>query len=503
MKLYQILAVFDAYALNRFRKYVASPFFNEQTLLIQLLEVLSAELRRYKKIKSDKTAIWAMLFDSAVPYSDVKWRRICSDLSKLAEDFIAYEYQSQHVHLATHYYRLKGLLQHHLPEFYETATENTLRDLAKYPHRNAHYAYEQYHYEVTQHEYKQHQVSRNKLRSGNHIPPLLAHLDDFYVCEKLRRYCEWLNDNTVLQTQTQTFLFIEPILQYAAQKVIALKNSIQNSDAANSLPDIETSKDNEHSPNIDIAIVLYYHLIGTLTEPNKSEHFDIAKTLLRQYSHLFPPDEATQLYGYAQNYCARQINAGEEQYVHEVFGLYKESLQKGLIFDNGTLSPWHYKNIVVAGCRLRAFDWVETFISDYQQHLPPEFSGNAYVYNMAKLHFHKGDYNKVITLLQSVEYQDVFYALDSRGMLVKIYYERDEEEALLSLLVSFGVFLRRNKTISATHRVQYNNFLAYTEKIWRTKAGDKERIERLKQQIINTKQIANAKWLLQKLIALE
>ena len=46
MKLYEILTTFDVYTLNRFRKYVASPFFNEKEAVLRLCDGLLPILKK-------------------------------------------------------------------------------------------------------------------------------------------------------------------------------------------------------------------------------------------------------------------------------------------------------------------------------------------------------------------------------------------------------------------------------------------------------------------------
>lgn len=50
--------------------------------------------------------------------------------------------------------------------------------------------------------------------------------------------------------------------------------------------------------------------------------------------------------------------------------------------------------------------------------------------------------------------------LNSKEMLLKIYYERNEVEALYNLLAFFRNYLKRNKLISKNIRLPYQNFIS-------------------------------------------
>jgi len=108
-------------------------------------------------------------------------------------------------------------------------------------------------------------------------------------------------------------------------------------------------------------------------------------------------------------------------------------LEKELIFNEGELSPWVFKNIVLSGLRLGEYDWTEKFIKDYKERLPDESKNNAVTFNLAQLYFFKKDHDKVIRLLHQVEYEDPAYNLNSKIMLIATYYETDELEPLYHL----------------------------------------------------------------------
>ena len=81
-------------------------------------------------------------------------------------------------------------------------------------------------------------------------------------------------------------------------------------------------------------------------------------------------------------------------------------------------------------------------------------------------------------------------------MLAKIYYETNEENALLSLLAAFTVFLKRNKNISADLKKTYLNFCHFLFQIIRKK---KKHLPKLREEIRITKLLTDRAWLLKEL----
>ena len=112
--------------------------------------------------------------------------------------------------------------------------------------------------------------------------------------------------------------------------------------------------------------------------------------------------------------------------------------------------------------------------------------------------FFKGQYGEALKLINQVEFTDIFYALDSRTMLIKIYYQMDEWDPMQSAIEAFKVYLRRNKTLSENVKVLYTNFLKYIDKLSRLTKRDKSKLNELKEKIEETKQVADLGWLQQK-----
>ncbi|MEZ5056131.1 MAG: hypothetical protein R2879_03750 [Saprospiraceae bacterium] len=70
-------------------------------------------------------------------------------------------------------------------------------------------------------------------------------------------------------------------------------------------------------------------------------------------------------------------------------------LEKEIIFSDGYLNEWHFKNIVTIGSRLKETDWVKEFLENYKEKLHPSIAENAYSYNLAYLYYTMNDLDKV------------------------------------------------------------------------------------------------------------
>ena len=97
-----------------------------------------------------------------------------------------------------------------------------------------------------------------------------------------------------------------------------------------------------------------------------------------------------------------------------------------------------------------------------------------------------------------MEYDDITYNLNSKDMLLRVYYDTDEWDPLYSLFDSFRTYLNRNKEIPDRKKEAYKNLIRFTKKLTRVHRGDLEAITRLRQEIGATSNLANQKWLLEK-----
>lgn len=310
------------------------------------------------------------------------------------------------------------------------------------------------------------------------------YLDKFYLATKLKVSCEILNRANIISIEQENPLL--PVLM----DYIANNNALL-----------------EEFP----AITIYFQIAKTLLEPEVTAHFYKLKKLLKHEVSKFSPEEAKAMYGYAQNYCIKAANKGSAVFLNELFELYKTMLAQQFFLQQTHISEWEYKNIVTVACRLKAFDWADGFIRNFREKLKPAEMENAYRYNLANLHYSRKQYDNALELLRDVEFTDVFYKLGSRSLLLKIYYECDETEALVALLDSFKNFIHRNKNISTYQKNIHFNLLKEVKRLFRIKMRVgfqrkqllKQQLGKLKKRIKENPEIANLQWLNEKIGELE
>ena len=466
---------------QRFFSFLTSPYFAEKSKLAELFRFLvsaqpnqtGAQPAQFESdIFSVETIKWEIC-EALFPgdkYDDQTVRHVLSAFQKVMEKFLALE-QYLKSPFQQKLYLLRQLREKGQSKAYEYSLRQTQNILETHPYRAR--DYHQWHYQLEE-EYS-HYLDEKKSRTfSSNLQSEINSLDQYYLLNKLKYACNILNNRNIVDFDYEMPL-LDEIYAYLENNTV------------------------ENSP----AILVYAEIYSAFRNPAQEDHFTSAMAALEAHGNKFPPEEARDMYAFAQNYCIMKINQGKKEYLSHIFSLYKTVLSREIILERGLLSPWDFKNIVVTGLRREAYDWVEDFIETYKDKIPSEFQENAYTYNRARLHFYRREYSQTLRLLQQVEYEDVFYNLDSKVMLLKIYYELRELASLDSLIDSFRIFLRRNKLISEHHRTNYLNLVKYVRKMSRIRPGDFRKLKNIKENLSKVEQIADLDWLNEQILSLE
>ena len=468
-KLLSLLATFSKHDLNSFKKFINSPFHNEQTELVQLFDIIDIYFRASDKEKKanplEKHRVWKAIFDKK-PYQDVRLRRLCSDLIKLIYSFLAYtNFQKQD--FSEQLNLLNALNKPSLKKHFDSTLSQIQQAVEKKQLRNAIYHLSSYntHYKL----FNSTKDSRAKIALFDSLETADYHLESYYIIKKLENYCDYLSYKSVISINTE--IVLPPDFLNYVENSIFIKEP---------------------------AIKAYFLVANMLLTPEEEVFFFHLKEHLEKNTSRFTLQELDIFYINLKNYCIAKSNKGETAYFSRLFEIFQTLLKEKIILKDGTISSQNYKNIVTVGLLVKEYEWVENFIPKYKNYLPKEHRENALTYNLAKVYFSQKKYNQVIEQLREVEYKSHVYALGGKLILLKTYYELSEFIALDSLIDSFRIYIRRNKIISKEVKQQYLNLLRFVKKISRAIPGDKKALEKIRLQIDKCKALAGKKWILEK-----
>jgi hypothetical protein len=305
-------------------------------------------------------------------------------------------------------------------------------------------------------------------RSSDAFELSALYMDQYFVARKLQISAEKINLNYILKKDWE-----DPFLEIILQQI--------DNGMFSSVPYIQ----------------LYRLIIISLTEPENESAFISMKAQVSEIIDSLPASEITDLYQYLLNYCIRKINAGRLQFQDELLAVYQSALKHGALLTNGKISQWDFKNVVTIALRTGSTDYAREFIHSYKQALPSSQRTNALAYNLANLHFSENNYRAAISQLQKVDLDDVFYRLDARSILLKSYYELDDQDALFYHSAAFRSMLNRNRKISDQQRKLYLNLIKHTLSLSRS-GGEKSKVRAIKKHIADKPNVADLRWLEQK-----
>ena len=484
-KLYTVLTYFDKIEQNRLRKYIRSPYFNVNETLMDYFDMIIEYInksekmekngkndRRHKKNDLTKEAVWKNLFKNE-PFNDMRFRKLGSELLKLVEGYLAQEiYENKPLQQINYLFEAIG--QKKIEKLY-SSTENNARLIStQQHHKPADYYY--YQYLIEKNHYESFDVDMQRGEKSN-VDKIINYLDEFYLVEKLKWYNSVLSRNALV-SHDYKLLFIDEIVEHV-KRLGYFHNS---------------------------GISIYFKILMTKLEAENEDHFEELIKLLEEYGHQFPNREVYDLYANVLNYCVNKGNKGDTKYLQKFIEIYDFTLKKGIAMNasnKGELSPWQFNNAVSASLRLDKYEWTENFIKNYQDKLPIDFRENAVSFNLGLVYFYQKKFDKVKVQLREVEYEDISYNLVSKSILIAIYYEEDNFEALISLSETFRTYLNRHKDITERIRNPYLQYISFARKLTKLIPGDKKTIEQIRQEIKDAKGVASEKWLLEKLAELE
>jgi hypothetical protein len=445
--------------------FVRSPFHNKREDVMRLYQYLDKYLKdsETKNIAMilKKENVFKAVFVDVKKYDDKQLRYTMSFLLKCIRQFLIYKDLTIN-DLNNEIALNRALRQRGADKIFEKNIQQSFLFFENQNLRHADFYFYKYRLQMVEYEY----LHRRQRGGDLHLQEISDSFDDFYMVEILRLACAMKAHQGISQ-RTYNLTLLEAVLSK-----------------------IES---NTYKPTP--SVFAYYFAYKTLSINAQSADFQSLKYFIVEKGTIFPQAEIRDLTLVAINFCIKKLNSGEREYEQQALDLYKNGLKTGSFLESGELSSYTYTNVMLLAVKKGEFDWAEQFLHDFKKYLPARERENLFKYNLAMYYFRRNDYPKAMQLLQEVTLKDVLHNLDARRVLMRIYYELSEFDALDSLLESFKIFLHRQKDLSY-HRQSYLNLIKFVKKLLQTNLLDKKEKEILRGQIESTTELTERDWLL-------
>ena len=470
-KALQILRSLDRKELDRFKDFANSPYCNSNSVVTQLLHYLLPYSPDFKHPNIEKKKAYKTLYPNK-KYNEAYLRKQLSGLYQLGKEFLIYEKVGQ-----ARFFRNSALLnqlqQRQLDNIFHVQFAQCAELLEEEAIKDSTYYFGAFQLAK---EAKSFFEKHDTEDSRHSLQAKADNLDIFYLVNKLRASCEMLLEAKKGQNHFR-FNLTQEVIQFL-------------------------EKSNHSFLQIPV-IKIYWTILNTLTNGENERNYNILKQLLQQHFEAFSKAEALEMFRYAQHYCLQQINKGQHKYLEELFELLQFQLESGIKIKNGYLPLEDFKSMVALGLRQGNFDWVKNFLKTYKGKLNPEVAKDASVFYTATYHHAKADTKSLIRLLKDYRFENIYYTINARFLLLKTYLKLEQERALLDEIHAFRLLLMRSKVITTQEKKGIQNCLKILKRILRLKSDQKskesrqyaERWEKIQHQVNNTQPLHNRNWL--------
>ncbi len=450
--------------MRALKQFIHSPFFNKRQDIIDFFELLAAQ-KKNRTVVYTKEDFFEKVYTNEA-YNEEKLFMLYSRLYRLVDQFLAFQQikqnKSQLKLLSAQAYR-----QQQLEPFFKKSIQAATQFIEKEKKRDANYLKQRFEIEYELYDFIESQTRSEK----TNLQLTFSSLDHYFISQKLKLACLAVARKTVYKKNYDTGLLTE-VLSYIEDKPALLEIA---------------------------AIAIYYHCYKAITNTNNEFYFRELRTLISKHKEDFQQGEVRDIILLAINYCIKQLNAGNEQYGIEIFELYRNGIEEELLFENNQLSRFTFNNAITIALRLKQYEWIEKLIHQYQEKLPTSYRTSFVNYNLGRLFFSQGFYEKAMQLILNFNTDDYLLNLRSKALLIKIYYKLGPSfyDPLESLLNSMRSYLNR-KDMMSYHKTHLNNFIRFMLQL--INLTNKKEKKLLYQKTLATSEVFEKDWLLEQLV---
>lgn len=485
-ELINLLKTFSRKELMWFGKFLDSPFFNNRGRLIKLFKVLKKFYPEFDSKNFTKHNVYNLIYGK-IKYNDSTMRNLLSDLLKLALQYLKEEGLEKN-DIESSFYLTQELFKREAFSLFRNKMSSNKKILESKHIFNSDYFF-------------------NNYKIGT---------DSFYVNLLTQKVLK----KPYVESESEKLIEgIVSILTYFVMESIKHNNNLlEYSQTYNVKKNIETvskfleifnfdkmiSYVNENS-KINIPVIeMYYNLLKTFTYfENENYYIDFKKSLIKCSKNLGINDNNF-LHSRLIGYCISKINLGQ----HCSFDLNKELFDVLNIYtrneyyktESSKYLPFDlYRNVLINCINVKELSYMEEFIKTYSKKLLPKDVLSVENYSFALLNFEKKQFNKALTFINKIKFDEFVHKLDMKNLQLKINYELGHFESALSVIDTYKHFLKNNVLISESRKVLHNNFVNYTNKLIQYKNGSKKvNLSFISHKIESGKNIFDRVWLMDK-----
>ncbi len=464
-KVVELIQHFSKKDLKNLKRFLESPYFNTNPSISELYEFIHNYSPGFNHPDLSIEKAFGKVFPGR-KFDERVITRLISKLYKLVEQFII-QTKFEESEIQQKFYLLDYFSEKQLLKFFDSAHSSLKKAQEEYAYRDDNYYYNQY---IVEYHSASHLSKLDDRTSEINIKNTVEAFDTFYWIRKIMLLCLQLNRNNIVANSNYDLSEVNFVIE----------------------------KLNNHNILKVPSLNVWYRALLLLNDPGDIEHYQNLKMSLSLHDHLFSSEEIQNLYTFIINSVVIIFPYGETRY-QEYFSLFNEQIVKGHVYSNGYIFPQILKNIITVALNLKKYKWAEDFLTENKDKIVPE---EVYHWNLAKLYYATEEYDKALEILEGNKYNDIFYVLGTKRLLLKIYYQLNYIDLLYSYVNSFRVFLSRKEIVESEKKRQ-QNFVNFFQQLLKLMPRDQERKTSLLEKLANTNDVADKEWLIEKIEAIK
>lgn len=293
------------------------------------------------------------------------------------------------------------------------------------------------------------------LSSLEHAQKIISSRLDLYMRNENRNtQFNWLGllDNGEIYEHVQRLVFLS-----AWKSMVWFRKNETGDLAEKSVEALETIE--RFGPDRHPLLKIYFHLLSMLSDREPAFHQKVLQDMMIEHGGNMDRVEVINILGIQVNALAKMDLHGIENSISRAFELYRYMVERDLLFNMGSFSINSTRNILTIGVRLKEFDWTANFLELARKRLPEDEAKKFYPYGSACLHFAQKEYAKVRMELRTADFEDPFYSLTQRMLLLRTYFMERDSGSFMAEQDALRRQLYRNQRFSKSYCQSSLNFL--------------------------------------------
>ena len=460
-----MLKIFSKNEIKEFEKFVYSPFHNNRSEVSRFFESIKKFYPGFDREEFTKENIYSELYPGR-KYRDDIMRRLCSNLFKLGEEYIAIINFRKDKYL-----RGKKILDYFLSKnadkFFNRQTERLSKLLEDQPLRDSDYFY-------------------RKSELDEQFRTFMMKYDPNYkkVSFETQIDYHWI---FLLSSILRLYGFAE-YEKFFFNKNYELKYK-------DDLIKIAESSGFLNSKTVE----MYYLLLRLYDSSGSDEIYSRLNVLIDELSDRFDRSEVFHFYIHLFNYINICKLNSDKDYSKEEFEISRKLVENKFLIHNGTIDPGWFRGIFSKAMNAGELNFAEDFIDRYRLIVAGEESESVVNHAYANLEISRKNYDTALKYLEKASYKHLNDKWSVKNMYLIIYYELNEYKQFFYTVDNIKHLIRDAGLWNDNLVIPIRNFLNISVKLFKKKLGEADiSKEELKHEILDTK-VRARKWLLEKI----